>query len=112
MLSDAKYGSVSKTNRYVPVDTGRSTRKNGFTRPSVSVHAWLNSVQLSSVSCISSDTATPLAGVPLDVSSICVEMVLMVGMQFTKEKATNYEEVSNFFSRNSVILPCSAAAME
>src|SRR5215207_10579278 len=84
MLSEEKYGSVSKTSRYVPPATGRSTRKNGFTRPSVSVHAWLNSVQLSSVFCISRDTATPLAGVPLDVSRICVEIVLMLGMQFTR----------------------------
>ncbi len=38
-------------------------------------------------------------------------MVLMAGMQFTKEIATNYEEVSNFFSRKPVILLCSAAAM-
>jgi hypothetical protein len=38
-------------------------------------------------------------------------MVLMAGMQFTKEVATNYEEVSNFFSRKLVILLCSAAAM-
>ena len=50
-------------------------------------------------------------GVPRDVSRIWVEMVLMVGMQFTKEVTANYEEVSNFFSRNSVILLCSAAAM-
>jgi hypothetical protein len=69
----------------VPFETGRSTRKNGFTRPSVSVHAWLNSVQLSSVFCISKLTATPLAGAPLDVSSMWVEIVLIVGVQFTKE---------------------------
>ena len=49
-----------------------------------------------------------------------VEMVLMVGMQFTKELTLNYEIVgaalrgrpfSNFFSRNWVILLCSVAAM-
>src|SRR5690349_6689756 len=32
-------------------------------------------------------------------------------VQFTKEVAANYEEVSNFFNRSSVILLCSAAAM-
>src|SRR6185369_6050023 len=32
------------------------------------------------------------------------------GGQFTKELTPDYEEVSNFFSLSSVILPCSAAA--
>src|SRR6185503_9996855 len=107
MLSDEKYGSVSKTSRYVPFETGRSTRKNGFTRPSVSVQAWLNSVQLSSVFCTSRQTATPLAGAPLEVSSTWVEMVLMSGCSLP----TDHPLVSNLFSRSAVILFCSAAAM-